>query len=492
MLWMFLAAPAFAGDFMDVWVTTAFEDDNVLAGPEAYSPAANFVSRGNQTFFENYDSRFTDDISQSYLVLYRKDDGFNPHIWTEAALVLRFAPYLNPDKTEPGTAITDDGSYVRLVYKFGERKDHNVSLTGYAIDANRFRLGYSYDLTWGGRTIFITDPIAAPGARLQYQNGTFYAFAGLKTAIGDYVDPTTGETRNQSYYGGLAGLGGELGEHLRLEGGVGDFQQGQLLSEATVTSTLYGSMITAAGASAQLSVRTNKDLDYIVSNELKLYRNAPEFVKDTYISHRRLDGTGLLVQAEGNLLVHNLLDPDATDATTVEKAFAGDAQALLVHKSTEIGVDFVYKDLPFIVFNVPGVTSGYALPDATETTPQIYGRAKVSQFIEKAHVTPSIGVGIMQPATYKPSNSANYYVVRDDKHIDAVPDGQNPAALLSSVVGVQWDVSKSVVGVGELLYTLNNNISDFVQTEDEVGTYVLAPATWRNQVGFNLMVRARF
>lgn len=491
MLWMLLASPAFAGEFMDVWVTTAFEDDNVLAGPEAYSPAPNFVSRGNSTFFENYESRFTDDISSSTLALYRKDDGFDPHIVTEAALVIRFSPYLNPDRTEPGVNLADDGSYVRIAYNFGERKDHNLSLTGYAVDANRFRLGYSYDLTWGGRTIFLTDPIAAPGARLQYQNGSFYAFAGLKTAIGDYVDPVTSETRNQAYYGGLVGAGGELGEHLRIEGGAGDFQQGQLLSAASVNSTLYGSMVQALGFCAQISLRTNPDLDYRLSNELKLVRNSPEMMRDTYISHRTLDGTGFLLQAEGNLLMHNLLDPDTADSTSVERAFAGDVQATLVTGTTEIGADFVFKDLPYIVFNVPGITSGYALPDAVATTPQIYGRAKVSHYFEKAHLTPSIGAGLMQPATYKPSNG-NYYVVLSDRNINAVPDDQAPAALLSSVIGLQWDVSKSVVGVGELLYTLNNNVSDFVQTDGDTGGYVLAPANWRNQVGFNLMMRARF
>ena len=48
---LLLSLPAFAGEFMDVWVTTAFEDQNVLAGPEASSPSPNFVLRGNQAFF---------------------------------------------------------------------------------------------------------------------------------------------------------------------------------------------------------------------------------------------------------------------------------------------------------------------------------------------------------------------------------------------------------------------------------------------------------
>ena len=101
---------ASAGDFMDVWVTSAFEDTNVFAGPEAYSPSANFVQRGNRAFFEDYETRSSDDISRAQLVLYRKDEGNWAGWSTEAAFVLRYSPYLDPDQTEPGTNIEDDGS----------------------------------------------------------------------------------------------------------------------------------------------------------------------------------------------------------------------------------------------------------------------------------------------------------------------------------------------------------------------------------------------
>jgi len=57
-----LTTLATAGEFMDVWVTTAFEDQNALAGPTSGSPP-HFVERGNSTFFENYENRYTDDIS---------------------------------------------------------------------------------------------------------------------------------------------------------------------------------------------------------------------------------------------------------------------------------------------------------------------------------------------------------------------------------------------------------------------------------------------
>ena len=100
-------------------------------------------------------------------------------------------------------------------------------------------------------------------------------------------------------------------------------------------------MINAIGGCAQISVRSTDKIDYIVSNELKLYRNSPDFVKDTYISHRHVDGVGLLVQTEANVLAHNLLDPANTGSSLVEKAVAGDLQALTVIGTTEIGVVLV-------------------------------------------------------------------------------------------------------------------------------------------------------
>lgn len=490
-LLLLLPLAAHAGDFMDVWVTTAFEDDNLLAGPDALSPGSNFVTRGNSTFFENYESRFTDDISQSWLVLYKQTDGFKPNWFAESALVLRFVTAVDPNDSDPLVKAYDDGTYVRVGYKFGGVDDHNLSLTGYAIDANRFRLGYSYDLTWGGRNIYAFDPQAAPGVRLQYQKGQFYAFAGGKTAVGDYKDPVTAEPQEEAYFGGLAGVGGQIGQFVRLEGGVGNFQQGQLTNALSTTSPVYLAPINAVGGAAQIAFRTNPDLAWIASNELRLYRNAPDYVKDSYIHHRELDGVGLLVQAEVNVLAHNLIDFEEVDSTTVERAFAGDVQGLLAIGTTEIAADFVYKDLPYIVFNVPGLTSGYAIPESYETTPQMYVRGRVAHYFPEARLTPSLGVGWMQAATYGNADQG-YYVQANERDKYNVPDGQAPTALLSSVAGMQWDITPSTVAVGEVLYTLNNNLSEFVETDDLQGKNVLAPSNERNRLGFNLMVRARF
>lgn len=494
-LLLLLLSPAFAGDFMDVWVTTAFEDTNLLAGPDAYSPSANFVERGNRTFFENYENQTTDDISRANLVLYKRSDSYFEGWWAEAAFVLRYTPYLDPAKTKPGVEIKDDGSYVRLVREIGGDEKHTVSLTGYAVDAGRFRLGYSYDLTWGGKEIFSFTTGAAPGVRLQWQKGGNYAYVGAKSSVGDYIyyDEDTGyrETRNQAYYGLLGGAGVELAERLRVEAGVGSFDQGQILNITDTSSELYGSPINALGLCGQLAWRSNPELDFITSADLKLYRNAPDFVKDSYIFHRRLDGFGMLVQTEANVLMHNLLDPETESSTVIERGMAADLQTLLVYGATNVGVDLVYKDLPYILFNIPGLTSGVALPTDMETTSQLYGRFSVSHFFQKARTTPSLGVGLMQPATYTTTDGTFVQYTERDK--ERVPDGQEPAAILSTVAGVQVDMTPHVVLVGELLYTVDNNLSEYVETEDSTaGERLPAPANERNALGMNLMMRARF
>jgi len=485
-----LIAPAQAGDFMDIWITTALEDTNINAGPADYSPSPNFVMRGNRTFFDDYESRYSDDISQSHLVLYRRDDGHFEGWSTEAAMVLQFRPYLDPDQSTDGVDLTDDGSYVRVIRELpGE--DHSISLTGYAIDASRFRLGYSYDLSYGGKEIMARPVWAMPGARLHWQKGKTYAFGGVKTAIGPMSDASWEGTRNQSYRGMMAGAGTQVGENLLVEFGTGLFQQGQLENVPDASSELYGRMINAYGLSTQLGWRSTAELDFIQSSELRLYRNAPEHMRDSYISHSTVEDFGILVQAELNYLGHELLDADKANATIVENAMAADIQTRLAFGSTILDVDFVYKDLPYILFNIPGLTSGVSLPEDMETTPQLYGRAKISHYFADWHLAPSFGFGLMQPASYKTGDGT--FVQYSERDKEGVPTKNSGATnIMAMVLGTQLDLSKSMVAVGELLYTIDKNLSKV--SENAAGELVrVAESTpVQNAIGFNLMLRARF
>jgi len=488
---LILLAAAQAGDFVDVAVTTALQDDNIRVGPEYFSPTANFVTRGTQTFFENYEGRYTDDISQSHLVLYKRADGFREGWWTEAAMVIQFTPYLDPDASDPGIDLRDDGSYVRIVRELGD-EDHTLSLTGYAVDAGRFRLGYSYDLSYGGREMLTPAVGAMPGARLQWQKGGHYAFLGAKTAINQAVDETWDGNRNAAYNSYLAGGGVTVADRVRLEAGVGSFQQGQMTNTGSASDPNYGAPIVALGTSGQVAFRSTPELDFIQSGELSLVRNSPDFMRDSYISHNSIDGFGVLVQAEGNRLVHNLLDANNVGSTLNESAFAADVQARVVYNNTTVYGDLVYKDLPYIVFNVPGLTSGTSIPDSLETSPQLYWRFGLSHYFEQAHLTPAFGVGMMNPATYTDSGTGKIYVQYTERDKEQVPDEYDQAYnILGSVLSMQYDISPSTIAVGEVLYTLDNNLSRSVEQDGDL-VRVPEPQDVRSAIGFNVMLRARF
>lgn len=486
-----LGGAASAGDFMDVWVSSALEDTNVRAGPEHFSPGPNFVMRGNRTFFEDYEAAFSDDITQGHLVLYKHDEGYFPGWFTEAAFVLQYTPHLNPDRTRPGVDVRDDGSYVRVGRIIGDDEDHVISLTGYAVDAGRFRLGYSYDLSYGGREI-VSPPVGAmPGMRLQWQRHGSYAFLGAKTAINQRTQDEWEGDRNATYNSALGGLGVALGQKFKAELGAGLFQQGQIINVRDTSSPLYGELIKARGLSGQLAFRSTEELRFIQSAELRLPRNSPDFVKDTYIFHNDLDGFGVLAQVELNRLSHNLLDPDNVGSTVIENAMAGDMQVQLVYHTTQLGVDLVYKDLAYILFNVPGYTSGTAIPENVEHTPQLYGRVKLSHYFPKPRLTPSIGAGLMQPAAYTTS-SGDTFVQYSSRDKEAVPNGEDAYDIIGSVLGLQWDVSPSVVAVGELLYTMDNNQSRVEASDSGERIRVPEDEAVRNALGFNMMLRARF
>ena len=96
----------------------------------------------------------------------------------------------------------------------------------------------------------------------------------------------------------------------------------------------------------------------------------------------------------------------------------------------------------------------------------------------------------MQPATYETSGGTFVQYTASDK--EQVPTNQAPSAILSSVFGAQVDVSPTTQVVGEVLYTVDNNLSDYVAAEDGSSVRVAASAEERQALGFNLMMRARF
>jgi hypothetical protein len=141
---------------------------------------------------------------------------------------------------------------------------------------------------------------------------------------------------------------------------------------------------------------------------------------------------------------------------------------------------------------VPGTTSGMSTPAAMNPTPQLYGRLKASHYLENARMAPYAGAGLMQPATYENAQGTTVVQVTE-RDIMPLPEGQGAANILGALAGVEVDASKSVVLVGEVLYTANHNKTQYVENADS-GDWerVTAESKETNALGFNLIMRARF
>src|SRR5207248_844114 len=132
-------------------------------------------------FFDNLNSRFSGRENVTHLVMYKKMPGFIENLDTEAALVLRFdLAALSANTGNLNSALYDAGSYIRASYHPGGNPKTGFSATFFPLDTDRFRLGYLYDMSWGGTAASINQSIfpriqgSSPGLKLQWDAENAY------------------------------------------------------------------------------------------------------------------------------------------------------------------------------------------------------------------------------------------------------------------------------------------------------------------------------
>ncbi|MBX3202524.1 MAG: hypothetical protein KF894_30640, partial [Labilithrix sp.] len=142
--------------FMDTRLTWTFGDDDFLHKTGELVPLSPTFSVGERPqyrlFFDNLNSRFSGRENLTHLVMYKKLPAFIENLTTEAALVLRFdLAQLAANTGNLNAALYDTGSYLRLFYATGGNEGKTgLGLTFFPLDTDRMRLGYLYDLSWGG------------------------------------------------------------------------------------------------------------------------------------------------------------------------------------------------------------------------------------------------------------------------------------------------------------------------------------------------------
>ncbi|WP_163868406.1 hypothetical protein [Myxococcus eversor] len=496
-----LSAPAWASDFVDTRLSFVFADDNVLAGSgetTPNSPNARFGA-GNQNtqFYDNFNTRFSGFESLSNIVLYKRAPAFFEGLTTEAALTL-----LVLERPSGQVAIQDNSSYIRLNYQppgWGEKE--GISLVGFPVSADRFRLGYAYRISWGGSGVFTTRSATngVPGAKLQITRDRWYAYVGGKTALVQnelILEETT-------LYGVMGGAGVDILETLRVEAGGGYFQKGLVPGLATLG---VEAPVNAAGVSGQVVYHVGVPVG--TSVDFRLYKNDPEIYERFFAPEKYPGGLSYSVSLEGSYLSQTLEKPDQFGATEPQGATALALQARAKLGFLRLSLLGLYRSLSYIQFDVPGFPPFQDFPEGTKLNPEMFLALGADYHLSELHFTPGFIFGIQRPASFRsptpilggnnpPPNlqGTPTVVVRDVNQLSILPEtcgGSGPCGaepIYSAKATFRWDLSDSVAAVGEVYYTYDTNRTTF---RDDI-TGVAQPTFEKpHALGFNTLLQARF
>lgn len=480
-------------DFVSSTLTFYLGDDNVLAGSADRSPNIGLHDDYPELFFEGLNAEKPAVVTETHLVLYAKAPGFIPFVDTQGAFVAEFELSRDPEDRRLVAAFKDDGSWLGATFWFRrEKTGAHLELTAWPYSADRFRLGYTYDLTWGGNRVYVGNEGPVPGVRLDLRTDRFYAFAGAKSLRQLRAD----NDEVESYWGVLAGAGPNVAfgpeekGRLSYDFGAGYFSRGTFQFDPFTAVPVQ-----AFGFSHRLMFTWNQRMG--ASPDLKNMVNDPELRKAINILPQYDGSFGLGVSGELSTLWQTLIDPAQSDALRWEDAVAGIATAQVrFAKSMRVGVDVVYRDLDFIWFNTPSWTPYVAVPDETESRPAVYGAFWWDWYLERPKLMPGFIIGLMQPASLSAeidgSGDRQVQVTPRADERSTLPPGVEPFTILSMKGSLRWYLSSMLSVVGEVSFTQDWNQTKYVyDAEDEVGRRVLDDRRAR-ALGLNLLMQAKF
>lgn len=501
-------------NFMDTRLTWTFGDDDLLHRTGELIPLSPTFSIGDRPqyrmFFDNLNSRFAGRENLTHLVLYKKMPGFIQNLDVEAAVVLRFdLAAMAANNGNFNGSLYDSGSYIRVFYKLGgdAKKPTGISATFFPIDTDRFRLGYLYDISWGGTAAAINQSIfpriqgASPGLKLQFDMpDKFYGFVGFKTATivqpvqvlnpggeNDVETVRVGETN----FGFLAGGGVDVTDFLRFDVGGGFFQQGKFDLEDVRGRDVY-----TMGVSGRVVVHDKMPVPQSV--DFALYRNDP-MAPMTLFALPKYDPDKISWSAsfEGNVLDQHLKNYDRAGSVKDQAAYALALQGVVNAGYLRVSVTGILRDLNYVVRNVPGFIPFQTLPSTAKSDPELFGALAADYHIKAAHLTPGIGGGVQLPTTFKSEftdggvTGSRTIVVRTQGDESILPFGKDRAPVIQARASVKWDIAEMLSAVlwAQIVYDNNGTLVVRDPTEGTASLRVFQSPT---RFGLGTALQARF
>jgi hypothetical protein len=499
-------------DFMDTRLTWTFGDDDFLHPTGQLIPLSPTFGIGDRSqyrlFFDSLNSRFSGRENLTHLVMYKKMPGFIEHLTTEAAVVLRFdLAALAANTGNLNTALYDSGSFLRLFYNTSfNDPNEGLSAVFFPLDTDRFRLGYLYDITWGGTASYINQSIfprlqgTAPGLKVQYDSKKFYAYGGFKTA--QIVQPQVVLTPNnqndvetvrvgETNFGFLGGFGVDPTENIRFEAGGGYFQQGRFDLD-----DVRGQQVFTYGTSARAVFHHHMPVPQSI--DMILYRNDPMspmilFAPEKYDPSQ----VAWSVALEGSVLEQHLKNFDVVGQTTDQPSYAGALYGTVKAGYARLSVSGIMRNLNFVERNVPGFIPFETLPTNAQTDPELFGAVAADYYLPQLHLTPGIGGGVQLPSTFKSEfteggvQASRTIVVRSQGDESILPFDEGRKPIFQGRFSLRWDLSRIMSAVAWIQYVRDPN-GTLVALDPTEGSASLRVPQPSDRLGAAVSLQARF
>ena len=482
--------------FMDTRLAFTLTNENMLAGPGETVPNVPGWRFGTPSslgvlFFDNYDTRYSGFETLSHATMYR--EYATGHLEAEGALVVRI-----DNLSETNLRLSDDGSYVTVsAWKDPSHKDPTrFSVTAFPVSADRFRLGYSYRLSWGGSPEYGAAS-SVPGIKLQYDGPSMYAFVGAKSAV--LTDPKDGEQK--AALAVLGGAGFDPHPMLRLEVNGGYFDRGP-----NPLPDVLGKKVQLFGASVQASLHRGMPLRS--SLDYRLYKFNGESVSGLFAPEKYPGGLAWLAQSELTVLGQTLKDPAMAGATMRQLGKAGDLNVRVKLDRYRMRLDLSYRDLAFLLHSAPSLPSFEGFPSGYTATADAFAAIGADHNwgdwltlgliggIEKpATLTAPKGVPVVPGAGTDPMATSTAVIRNNnvDTLIMVLRPGQSAVAQVAVKATARVDFAKVFSALVELFYSHDGNQTRARRAcvDPDTCTVTYEPGKF-HQLGLNATLQARF
>ncbi len=501
-----------ANDFIDSRISFTLGDDNFFRdGGEQLpdSPRLNFSDReGYELPFDNLNSSSTGRENELHLVLYKKVDGYLPNLVTEVAAALE-VDMARLEADSVGKVFSDDSSYIRLVFKLRPllSKPSYLDVVLFPLSGDRFRVGYLYDMTWGGTDIFPRRKGVNPAFKIGGTHGPFYWWGGMKVVQSPrvpaeyYTEQGTKYemTADETLYGVLAGIGAQPVEGLSIDLSGGHFQQ-----KWNFIKDVRGELVTASGLSARIAY--GRGLNVALSSDLRLLRNDREFLE--LLSQKPVyhpeGGVNWSVSYEQAAIAQVLADADLPGATTRQWATAGALDLRFQYKYLRMNFTSMYRSMQFSLLNTPSLTPDIAFKDDAIVKPQIFWALSGDYHFPRLALTPGLQTGVELPGTVTSElfewesriNSPpptlvgeHTMLLRTSGERILLPEGEDRVPIVSARLTARWYPSDILTLVAFVMLVYDENSTILVRNTEKSFTRVFDDPV---RFGAGITAQARF